>query len=89
MTMNLKKIGQILHIGPNERAIGKVKVVPNLGATVYDHRKKPLGTVVDIFGPVKSPYVEIEVTGYNPKKVVNFPLYISPNPRRFKKRRRK
>lgn len=87
MNMNLKKIGQILHIGPNNRAIGKVDVVPNLGATVYDHRKRPLGTIIDIFGPVKSPYIEIEVIGHNHEKIVNYPLYIPPNPRHLKKRR--
>lgn len=82
--MSLKKIGQILHSGPGNKAIAKVNVTPNLGATVFDIRKKPIGMVLDIFGPVSSPYVEIEVKGRNPEKLVNYQIFAPPKSRHIK-----
>jgi len=85
----LKKIGQVLHIGPGNRAIAKVEAPPKLGATVFDLKKKPIGIVLDIFGPVKSPYIEIEVKDRKPEKIVNYPLYVLPRSKRLKRKRRR
>ncbi|MEM2342017.1 MAG: Gar1/Naf1 family protein [Candidatus Bathyarchaeia archaeon] len=85
----MKKIGQILHAGLGNRAIVKVESLPNLGATVFDIKKRPIGVVLDIFGPVKSPYVEIEVKDQNPKKMVGSPIYILPKTKNFKGKRGK
>lgn len=82
--MSLKKIGQILHAGSGNKAIAKVDVLPDLGATVFDVRKKPIGVVLDIFGPVSSPYVEVEVKGQDPKKVVNYQIFTLPKSKHIK-----
>ncbi|MEM1515562.1 MAG: Gar1/Naf1 family protein [Candidatus Bathyarchaeia archaeon] len=74
----MEEIGKVLHIFCGNRAIAKVKVTPKPGSIVYDIRRKPIGRIIDIFGPIKSPYVEIEVKEQDPKKIVNSPVYVSP-----------
>ncbi|MEM1506949.1 MAG: Gar1/Naf1 family protein [Candidatus Bathyarchaeia archaeon] len=74
----MKKIGQVLHIYLGNRAIAKVESPPKIGATIFDIKKRPIGVVSDIFGPVKSPYIEIRVRDQEAKKIVNSPIYILP-----------
>ncbi|MBS7606377.1 MAG: Gar1/Naf1 family protein [Candidatus Bathyarchaeia archaeon] len=85
----MKKIGEVLHVspGPENRVIAKVDVPPKLGATVFDAKKKPIGVVLDIFGPVKSPYIEVKVEEREPQKIVNSPLYILPKPKSVRGKR--
>ena len=85
----MKKIGQVLHVGPGNRVIAKVESPPKIGTTLFDFKKKPIGVVLDVFGPVKSPYIEIEVKGRKPEKIVNYPLYVLPRSKRLKRKRRK
>ncbi|MEM4983021.1 MAG: Gar1/Naf1 family protein [Candidatus Bathyarchaeia archaeon] len=85
--VSLEEIGEILHVVQGDRAIAKVKITPKLGLTVFDIRRKPIGRIVDIFGPIKSPYIEIEVEEQNPEKLVNSPIYISPKDRGMKGKR--
>lgn len=82
----MEEIGEILHVIKDDRAIAKVKVAPKLGLTVYDVRRKPIGQIMDIFGPVKSPYIEIEVKERDPKKLTNSPVYILPKTKSAKGR---
>lgn len=74
----MEEIGEILHVLQGNRAIAKVKVTPKIGSTVYDRRRKPIGQIIDIFGPVKLPYVEIDVKGRSPQKIINSTIYILP-----------
>ncbi|MBS7648985.1 MAG: Gar1/Naf1 family protein [Candidatus Bathyarchaeia archaeon] len=83
----MKKIGEVLHVGPGNRAIVKAEVLPKIGATVFDIKKKPIGIVHDIFGPVKSPYIEVEVKNQDPRKIVNSPIYIMHKTKHLKGKR--
>ncbi len=38
----------------------KASFAPRVGEEVFDARKRPLGRVRRVFGPVKSPYVMVE-----------------------------
>ncbi len=80
----MKKIGQILYAGPGNKAIAKVEVPPDLGATVFDIRKKPIGVVLDVFGPVSSPYIEVEVKRQDPRKVINYQIFALPKSKHIK-----
>lgn len=86
----MKKIGEVFHVSPGSenRIIAKVDVLPKLGATVFDAKKKSIGVVLDIFGPVKSPYIEVKVEEGDPQKIVNSPLYILPKPKHIRGRDR-
>jgi RNA-binding protein len=37
----------------------RAEQLPELGKTVFDGKKKRVGSVLDIFGPVRSPYLAI------------------------------
>lgn len=72
----MEKIGEVLHVIRGNRAIAKVKAAPKIGLKVFDGKGKLIGKIVDVFGPVKSPYIEVEVEGQDPKKVVSSPIYV-------------
>ncbi|MEM3955821.1 MAG: Gar1/Naf1 family protein [Candidatus Bathyarchaeia archaeon] len=80
----MKEAGEILHVIKGNKVVAKVKFPLKLGLTVYDIRRKPIGQIIDIFGPVKSPYVEIDVGEQDPKKLVNSPIYILPKAKNVK-----
>lgn len=83
----MEEVGEILHVIHGNRVIARVKITPKLGLTVYDIRRKPIGQIVDIFGPVKSPYVEIRVENKDPEKLVNSPIYVSLKGRKLGEKR--
>jgi rRNA processing protein Gar1 len=81
----LERIGEILHIIGDKKAIAKVNAALKVGSIVFDVKKKPIGPVTDIFGPVKSPYIEIEVK--DSKNIANSPIYILPKTKNVKGKR--
>ncbi len=40
---------------------------PEVGDAVYDSRKRRIGSVRRIFGPVDSPYVSVKLSGASPR----------------------
>ncbi|MEM1586374.1 MAG: Gar1/Naf1 family protein [Candidatus Bathyarchaeia archaeon] len=84
----MEEIGEILHVLQGNKAIAKAKITPKLGLTVYDIRRKPIGRIVDIFGPVKTPYIEIDVEKQVPQKIINSPIYILPKAKSMRGRDR-
>ena len=65
----MKHIGTILHISPHGKLIvqGNPNFIPKLQTRVCTQDKKIIGSVVDVFGPVKQPYLSITVS--NPSKI--------------------
>jgi len=61
VNIRLKEVGVILHKAKSGRLIVRLsrKVPP--GSTVFDDRGKKLGTVVELIGPVKSPYASVAI----------------------------
>jgi len=51
--------GKALHVG-SRGLVAKTARAPKLGQPVLDSRKKRIGNVSDVFGPVKSPYIVIK-----------------------------
>ncbi|MEM2111870.1 MAG: Gar1/Naf1 family protein [Candidatus Bathyarchaeia archaeon] len=84
----MKEIGRVIHISPCGKAVVKAQKTPKIGEIVFDEKKKPIGRIFDVFGPIISPYVEVDVK--NPQEVVNSVLYVNPSPKReLNKKRRK
>ncbi|KYH39471.1 MAG: RNA-binding protein involved in rRNA processing [Candidatus Bathyarchaeota archaeon B26-2] len=83
----MNKIGRVLHISPSGKAVLKAETVPRIGDTVLDGDGRVVGKVFDVMGPVDSPYVEVDVKGK--RKVVGRLLYVSPRPKRGRKRVRR
>ena len=63
MKKKLKKLGKILHpsvMAPNI-VIAKINEFVEPGTIIYDEGFEKIGTIVEVFGPVSSPYARIKV----------------------------
>ncbi len=57
----MRRIAYYLHRSTSGKLIAKVlgSRPPRIGVRVYDSRGKLIGRVVDVIGPVRSPYIVI------------------------------
>lgn len=86
----MRRLGRVLHISPNKKAVIKAEKIPKIGETVVDNERRRVGTVFDVFGPTVSPYVEVEIKLKDPEKLINRLLFVSSAPKhRVRSRRRK
>lgn len=85
--VDLIRLGYFLHRTPSGKLLVKmtVKKPPRLGSRVVNSGGKLIGKVVDVIGPVKTPYAvvkpirkDLELRNYEE-------LYIRPTARRFRK----
>ncbi len=58
--MFLLRLGKVLHLSSSKHLILRAKSLPRLGTTAYDEDLKKIGVVVEIFGPVKKPYISVK-----------------------------
>ena len=75
----MKKLGNISHISNRGRIILRSNHTPAFGLAVFTKNEKRLGTVQDIFGPTKEPYISVKVYAKNSKNLetrVGETLYI-------------
>lgn len=58
----LKRLGKILHLSKSGNLIVQLEEssVPSIGALVCDYKLKKLGTVNNVLGPVKRPYISVK-----------------------------
>jgi RNA-binding protein len=90
----MKELGTISHITKKGRVILRSDQTPGFGLTVFTEKQKKLGTVQDVFGPTKKPYISVKVYAKNSKNLENRvgeTLYISSETTKKwgRKRRRK
>ncbi|MCD6539069.1 hypothetical protein J7L18_10800 [Candidatus Bathyarchaeota archaeon] len=83
----MKKIGRVLHISPGDKAVIKTLKPLMIGEKVFDEKRSFVGRVSDVFGPIKSPYIEVDVTSGEASKLIGKMLYQSL-PEKRKRRRR-
>lgn len=57
----MKVLGNILHLANSGKLIVKTDKTPPAGAFVFTNDKNKIGRVGGIFGPVKNPYVSINL----------------------------
>lgn len=60
--------------------------VSSIGETVVDENLKVIGKIVDVIGPVSSPYALIKPTNIAPEQLSNKMLYVVPSERRKERR---
>ena len=75
----LHRIGHVLHVSITKNMILKAENVPRIGDEVANDKLKPVGTVFDVFGPTKSPYVAVKPKIQNTEQLVNQVLYAVPS----------
>ena len=90
----MKKLGNVSHITNRGRLILKSNQTPSFGITAFTKNKKKIGTVNDVFGPTKEPYISIKVYANNSKNLddrVGETLYVAskPNKKWGRRKRRK
>lgn len=56
--------------------------LPRIGETVVNENLKRIGKVLDIFGPVSSPYASVKPTIQENGKLADKMLYVLPSKRR-------
>jgi len=59
-----------------------IENVPKIGETVVNENLKSVGKILDIFGPVSSPYASVKLKIQETRKLTNKMLYILPSKRR-------
>ena len=57
----MKLLGNISHLANSGKLIVKTTKTPPAGAFVFTNDKQKIGKVYSIFGPVKNPYVSVNI----------------------------
>jgi RNA-binding protein len=77
--MNLRRLGTVLHVSNRGSIIVRTEKVPPVGgkSMVFDKRAQEIGTIIDVFGPVRNPYLAIRpCKESDPTKLIGQVLYI-------------
>jgi len=74
---NLHELGRVLHLSRNKNLITRTITPPQIGMTVVDRKHQKVGTVKDVFGPVKNPYVSVKPDVVKPEEYVGKTIYLN------------
>lgn len=78
----MNRLGRVLHYSTNHLWVVRSENPAAPGTPALDKQLKPVGTVQDVIGPVKQPYLTIKPTVPNPKAYAGQVLYAESHPRR-------
>jgi len=59
----MRLLGEVQEVTFDGKLIVRGVFAPQPRDRVMDNKKKPLGRVARVFGPVKAPYISVEVSG--------------------------
>ena len=85
----MQRIGHVLHVSNTKSIILHVENIPHIGDKVTNDKLKPVGIVMDVFGPTSAPYVAVKSNIKSPEKLVNQILYAVPSKVGIRKREKK
>ena len=74
--MSIKRLGKVLHLSKSGRLVLRSQDRARLGAKVVDQDLKVIGTVFDVFGPIKNPYISVKASVSSPARLVGRLLYV-------------
>lgn len=73
----MRRLGKVLHVSKTGSIILRTQKIPGIGASVVDKSLDRIGTVSDVFGPVKHPYVAVSpANNVDIDRLVNRVLYL-------------
>jgi rRNA processing protein Gar1 len=76
----MRLLGRVLHLGARGPIL-RTPEAPKLGQPVFNSKRKRVGNVQDIFGPVKNPYVVLKpASGVSAESLVGSPVYVEEKP---------
>ncbi|MFQ6085673.1 MAG: Gar1/Naf1 family protein [Candidatus Bathyarchaeia archaeon] len=71
----MKELGKIIHVSRSGLLILRSNQAPKIGQKLHDGSSKIIGVVVDVFGPVSSPYISIKPWIKRPENRVGSAVY--------------
>ncbi|GAB6101641.1 hypothetical protein JCM16138_08640 [Thermococcus atlanticus] len=72
----MKRLGKVSHYAKQGFLILRSDWVPSLNDRVIDKELTVVGTVKDVFGPVRTPYIAVKPKVKNPGRYVGEVLYV-------------
>jgi RNA-binding protein len=75
----LQRLGRVLHVSQSRNIIITIENLPKTGETVVDENLKSIGKILDIFGPVSSPYASVKPKIQENGEFADKMLYIFPS----------
>lgn len=72
----MKNIGRIIHYTKYKVFVAESKRMVPLNTTIYDDRKRKIGVVADVIGPINKPYLVIKPLVNKPEKYVGKQIYV-------------
>ncbi|MHA2358798.1 MAG: H/ACA ribonucleoprotein complex subunit GAR1 [Candidatus Thorarchaeota archaeon] len=75
----MRRLGKVLHISKRGSIILQTDKTPSVGgrSVVLDKKAQEVGIIIDVFGPVKTPYVAVRPKRKtDPHKLVGQMLYL-------------
>ena len=80
----MRRMGKIINV-IERRIIVSSSFAPRMYSAVYDSDLKLIGWVVDVFGPVNTPYVRVKIkSNVSPQTIKGEYLYVDENRRLIK-----
>lgn len=76
----MKKIGQVSIIARNGNLLIKTNKSFRIGSKIVNQEIKPVGKIVDIIGPTKTPYIIINTKGFEVTTKKGDMLYLLDKP---------
>jgi rRNA processing protein Gar1 len=58
----MRRLGRVIHITKRGLVV-RLEREPKLGEAIYDGKRRRVGQLSDLFGPVSSPYALVRPTG--------------------------
>ncbi|MCQ5376000.1 MAG: Gar1/Naf1 family protein [Methanomassiliicoccales archaeon] len=85
----IRLLGAVQEIAFDGKFVVRATFAPNIGMSVLDNRKRVIGRVKRVFGPVNNPFVSIEpANNYRPTDVVGKQIYVEEVDEHAKAKRR-
>ena len=69
------RLGRVLHFSTSKHLILNAMSLPRIGTTAYDEDLNKIGNVIEIFGPIKQPYLSIKPSVSRPDRYIGKILY--------------
>jgi len=63
LSEGIRRLGHVENIAYDGTILVRSEFAPPRGAVVFDRRRRPLGRVVKVFGPVKEPFASVRPDG--------------------------
>lgn len=72
------RLGKVLHLSKSGNLILRLEDsnVPRTGSSVCDYKLARVGTVNNVLGPVKNPYLSVQPSAESPNKLAGRVLYL-------------